>query len=282
SDIDDGEDNDPHRVDEVPVEAHCIPRHRSHGARATEMRDQQRRERDEAGQDVDAVQPREREEGRAEKRASRADPLTQKPRVFAALSDEEYRTEDHRGGEPRATPGPARERHRPAAREERDRKDRGTHDVEVRSRRRQPGVAVRDVREDDREKEDRFRRDEDDDPQQNGIFNDPRAALDRDCSAHRWSLASGCFRSQSGRRPVTAEMLAKFSGGGGDVVAHSSVNASHGSSPAISPERRLRTRFTKKTTIATARIAAPIVEMKLSGPQPVLAAYVNTRRGIPA
>jgi hypothetical protein len=67
-------------------------------------------------------------------------------------------------------------------------------------------------------------------------------------------------------------MLAKFSRGGGEVVDHSSVNPSHGSSPAISPERRLRTRFTKKTTIATARIAAPIVEMRLSGPQPVLAA----------
>jgi hypothetical protein len=67
-------------------------------------------------------------------------------------------------------------------------------------------------------------------------------------------------------------MVAKFSGGGGEVVDHSRVNASHGSSPAIAPERRLRTRFTKKMTIATARIPAPIVETRFNGPQPVLAA----------
>src|SRR5436190_17349709 len=76
-------------------------------------------------------------------------------------------------------------------------------------------------------------------------------------------------------------MRAKFSGGGGELVDHSRVNPSQGSSPATSPDRRLRNRFTKKTTIAIARIPAPIVETRLSGPQPVLSAYVNTRRGIP-
>src|SRR5207247_753841 len=130
--------------------------------------------------------------------------------------------------------------------------------------------------------------------EQCSILTNLRAARERHAQGWRYSLArdepglaqlgsriSGCLRSQSGRRPVTAGVAGKFSGGGGEDVAHSRVNASHGSSPATSPERRLRTRFAKKITIATARIAAPMVETRFNGPQPVLAAQAKTRRGIP-
>src|ERR1700690_3034689 len=43
--------------------------------------------------------------------------------------------------------------------------------------------------------------------------------------------------SHSGRRPRTGGTLSKLCGDGGDVVAHSSVHASHGLSPAGSPRR---------------------------------------------
>src|SRR5467141_663771 len=269
--VDHAEDDDPHRVHEVPVEADRFPCDRVDGARTPLRRGEERRERDEAREDVKAVQTREREERGAEERASRPDALIQQARVLSALSCEEDRAEHHRRGEPEAAPRADREGHRAAAREEGYGEDRGAADIEGRSRRREPGVAIRDVREDDREKEDRLRPDEDRNAYQGAI--EGRRSPYGD---HRESRIAGCLRSQSGRLPVTAGIVAKFSGGGGEVVDHSSVNASHGSSPAISPERRLRARFTKKTIIATARIAAPTVEMRLSGPQPVLAAYVNT------
>src|SRR5437867_3264899 len=53
--IDDAEDDDPHRVDEVPVEAHRLPRHRAHGPGAAEIRREERRERHKAGKDVNAM-----------------------------------------------------------------------------------------------------------------------------------------------------------------------------------------------------------------------------------
>src|ERR1700689_5015819 len=49
------------------------------------------------------------------------------------------------------------------------------------------------------------------------------------------SGSSGCFRSHSGRRLLTTGILAKSYSGGGELVAHSSVHASHGSLPAASP-----------------------------------------------
>src|SRR5262245_22780687 len=49
------------------------------------------------------------------------------------------------------------------------------------------------------------------------------------------SGSSGCLRSQSGRRLLTTGIAAKLYGGGGDVVDHSSVHASHGSFPAGLP-----------------------------------------------
>src|SRR5713226_9235996 len=51
------------------------------------------------------------------------------------------------------------------------------------------------------------------------------------------SGSSGCLRSQSGRRLWTTGIAAKSYSGGGEVVDHSSVHASHGSFPAGSPFR---------------------------------------------
>src|SRR3989442_15655694 len=93
--IDNAEDDDPHRVDEVPVKAHRLPRHRAHGPGAAEIRGEERRERHKAGKDVNAMQPSEREERGAEERAAGADALAQKTRVLAALADKEDRAEDH-------------------------------------------------------------------------------------------------------------------------------------------------------------------------------------------
>ena len=49
------------------------------------------------------------------------------------------------------------------------------------------------------------------------------------------SGSSGCFKSHKGRRLRTSGILSKLYSGGGEVVAHSSVHASHGSSPASLP-----------------------------------------------
>src|SRR6516225_2499969 len=49
------------------------------------------------------------------------------------------------------------------------------------------------------------------------------------------SGSSGCLRSQSGRRLFTSGSFSKLYSAGGDAVAHSRVQASHGSSPAFLP-----------------------------------------------
>src|SRR5271157_3370121 len=66
------------------------------------------------------------------------------------------------------------------------------------------------------------------------------------------SGSSGCFKSQSGRRLRTTGMVPKLYSGGGELVDHSSVHASQGSFPAISPRNRDQSRFPTNT-----RIAAP-------------------------
>ena len=57
------------------------------------------------------------------------------------------------------------------------------------------------------------------------------------------SGSSGCFRSHSGRRLRTAGMTAKLYSGGGELVDHSSVHASHGSFPAALPRKYDQTRL---------------------------------------
>src|SRR5580704_540621 len=49
------------------------------------------------------------------------------------------------------------------------------------------------------------------------------------------SVSSGCLRSHSGRRLATFGTTAKLYGGGGELTAHSSVQASQGSLPALAP-----------------------------------------------
>src|SRR5215471_2413572 len=66
------------------------------------------------------------------------------------------------------------------------------------------------------------------------------------------SGSSGCFKSQSGRRLRTSGKVSKLYSGGGEVVDHSSVQASQGSSPAGVPRRSDHsTLATKQPTPAT-------------------------------
>src|SRR5690606_11183353 len=80
----------------------------------------------------------------------------------------------------------------------------------------------------------------------------------------------------------TVGIRAKLYGGGGDVVAHSSVYAPHGFSPAGTPRRQLRNRFHAKTRTAAAWMNAPTVSMKLSVPGLSSSGYVKMRLGIPS
>src|SRR5262245_14089053 len=66
------------------------------------------------------------------------------------------------------------------------------------------------------------------------------------------SGSSGCYKSHSGRRLRTSGKVSKLYSGGGEVVDHSSVQASQGSSPAGSPRRSDHsTLATKQPTPAT-------------------------------
>src|SRR5215468_1319918 len=66
------------------------------------------------------------------------------------------------------------------------------------------------------------------------------------------SGSSGCFKSHSGRRLRTSGNVSKLYSGGGEVVDHSKVQASQGSSPAGSPYRSDHsTLATKDPTPAT-------------------------------
>src|SRR4029077_2775164 len=79
----------------------------------------------------------------------------------------------------------------------------------------------------------------------------------------------------------TGGTLSKLYGGGGDVVAHSSVFACHGSSPAISPPVQLRMTLIRKMPIEIAIRKEDTVMIML-----VVAhagfAYVAMRRGMPS
>src|SRR5271169_2094606 len=75
------------------------------------------------------------------------------------------------------------------------------------------------------------------------------------CCAHGYSYfqsgSSGCFKSHSGRRLRTTGIVAKLYSGGGDVVAHSSVQASQGSLPATLPLKYDHTKFTTQNRMPT-------------------------------
>src|SRR5262249_35149731 len=85
----------------------------------------------------------------------------------------------------------------------------------------------------------------------------------------RTGLAAGTWlRSHSGRALRIGGSDAKLCSGGGDEVAHSSVQPSQGLSLARAPYRRLRHTFQRNTSIASAMVNAPTVSEKLSAPQP--------------
>ena len=71
--------------------------------------------------------------------------------------------------------------------------------------------------------------------QGNGAGAHPLYILDDQNHSYRESGSSGCFRSHNGLRLATTGALAKLYSGGGDEVAHSSVQASQGSGPASGP-----------------------------------------------
>src|SRR5260370_37903981 len=84
------------------------------------------------------------------------------------------------------------------------------------------------------------------------------------------SGSSGCLRSQSGRRLLTVGIKAKLYAGGGELVAHSRVHASHGSLPAILPLIKDKSRLTAKTRMPSPWKKTPMVTIKfhVSHPRP--------------
>jgi len=79
---------------------------------------------------------------------------------------------------------------------------------------------------------------------------------------------SGFASSHSGRRLRIGGSRRKFSWGGGEVVAHSSVQALQGLSPAGLPRSRLAARFQRKISDAAAMKNAPTVETMFIQPHP--------------
>src|SRR5581483_1315634 len=71
------------------------------------------------------------------------------------------------------------------------------------------------------------------------------------------------FSSHNGRALNTVGMRSKLCSGGGDGIDHSSVAASHGSSPATAPKRTLRKKLYRNTSVAAAIVNAPIVDTRL-------------------
>src|ERR671911_2918974 len=76
------------------------------------------------------------------------------------------------------------------------------------------------------------------------------------------------FRCQNSSRDSTCGISAKLYIGGGDDVVHSSVRASHGSSPEGFPRRRLTNTLTMKMSTETAMMNDPIVSSMFKKSQP--------------
>src|SRR3954465_5134954 len=68
--------------------------------------------------------------------------------------------------------------------------------------------------------------------------------------------------AQRGSRLVTKGMRPELWGGGGELVAHSSVPASHGLSPAGAPLRRETITFMRNRTKLAKRTSAPMLEIR--------------------
>src|SRR5713101_8080668 len=130
--------------------------------------------------------------------------------------------------------------HRQAARKEADRQeDRRTQDL---SRFRTSGALtdVEHIRDDEDRKNRHFGADQ-------AVHPHAATEIARGTHSYFQSGSSGCFRSQRGRRLMTVGTSPKLYSGGGDEVSHSSVQASHGSSPACSPDSHEISRFSMNT-----------------------------------
>ena len=91
----------------------------------------------------------------------------------------------------------------------------------------------------------------------------------------RCSTSCLCRRSNIGRSLRMGGSRSKLYAGGGEEVAHSSVFASHGSSPTRSPLIRVATTFTRNGRMLTAIMKAPIVEIRFSSFQPAIGRVVG-------
>src|SRR5262249_33532144 len=102
----------------------------------------------------------------------------------------------------------------------------------------------------------------------------PEAVIERPYSSNFQSGSSGCLRSQSGRLLRISGTATKLYSAGGEVVAHSRVQASHGSLPAAAPFRSDQMTFQTKHAIAAAWKITPVDAIRLTDSQPLPAGYV--------
>src|SRR5438045_8520154 len=89
---------------------------------------------------------------------------------------------------------------------------------------------------------------------------------------------SGFAISHNGRRLRIGGSASRFSCGGGEVVAHSSVHAFQGLSPARFPPKKEAIRFQTRMSAAAARKETPIVESILIQVKCSRSGYVHNRR----
>src|SRR6476660_7292277 len=82
-----------------------------------------------------------------------------------------------------------------------------------------------------------------------------------------WSGRSGLAKSHNGRRLRIGGSATKFSCGGGDVVAHSSVHASQGLSPATLPRKKDLAKFQTRISADALMKKTPAVESMFIQPQ---------------
>src|SRR5439155_7635012 len=267
--VDGREHDDPHRVHEVPVPGEKLSSFRLPGCDvSTEGEGQNECDQEEADRHVRGLQTNERVVGRSEQTGADRHPASDESFPFLGRTEENAEPESQRRQPPgterlQASPPqrPYRQRDGDAAREQRDGSADGGLEHVVR---RGAAEALPDVEE--------ISGDED---REEGALGDDQAehrhaaaARDRPGSgrcvhSYRQSGSSGCFASQSGRRLRTTGTVAKLYSGGGELVLHSSVQASQGSSPATAPERSERMTFSTSARMPAAWKSTPIDATRL-------------------
>src|SRR5689334_14208498 len=96
----------------------------------------------------------------------------------------------------------------------------------------------------------------------------PTAPRLRSAGSSSDSTTGGGCSSHSGCRLVTIGISAKLNSGGGEVVAHSSESAFHGSSPARGPRFTLQTKLISVSSTPTANTNEKMLMSMLSESQP--------------